>query len=106
MDTRHLSVHSAYLAGENATELENQSWNGFGKENRQNAQSIIPVDYWMTVDAVQGSLLGLSCIHVLLFGDSASGDDQVCGFAFFYGTGEGADAGQLSAPFGSSVEGE
>lgn len=35
-----------------------------------------------------------------------SGDDQVCGFAFFYGTGEGADAGQLSAPFGSSVEGE
>jgi len=51
--------------------MENQSWNGFGKENRQNAQIIIPVDYWMTVDAVQGSLWGLSCIHVLLFGDSA-----------------------------------
>lgn len=71
MDTWHLSVHSAHLAGENAAELENQSWNGFGEENRQNAQIIIPVDYWMTVDAVQGSLLGLSCIHVLLFGDSA-----------------------------------
>lgn len=71
MDTRHLSVHSAHLAGENAKDLENHSWNGFGKENRQNAQIMIPVDYWMTVDAVQGSLLGLSCIHVLLFGDSA-----------------------------------
>lgn len=34
MDTWYLSVHSAHLTGENAAELENPSWNGFGEGNR------------------------------------------------------------------------
>ena len=34
MDTWYLSVHSAHLTGENAAELENHSWNGFGEGNR------------------------------------------------------------------------
>ena len=29
-----MSVHSAHLTGENAAELENHSWNGFGEGNR------------------------------------------------------------------------